>query len=56
MEIAVVGDRKCGLLELECSPDEMIYSIGAIEQGILGMAVQMNEGHTVRIGGCGFRG
>ena len=45
----MVGDGQCRLLELERAGNEVINAVGAVEQGIFRMAVQMNEGHPVRI-------
>ena len=42
------GQRR--LLELERTCDEILDAVGPVEEGIFGMAMQMNEGHTVRIG------
>ena len=49
MHVAVIGDGECGLLELERTSDQVIDPICAVEEGVLGVAVKMNEGHTVRI-------
>jgi hypothetical protein len=45
VQITVVGNRECGLLELLGSPDQVIDPIRAIEEGIFGMAVEVYEGH-----------
>jgi hypothetical protein len=41
----VIRDRQCGLLELERSGDQIVDAIRAIEEGILRVAVEMDEGH-----------
>ena len=47
----MVGDREGGLLELERPFDQVIDSICAVEKGVFGVAVEMYEGHSIRIGG-----
>lgn len=39
-----------GLLKFKRSGNQILDAIGAVEQGIFRVAVQMNEGHPVRIG------
>ena len=38
------------LLELERTSDEVVDAVCPVEKGIFGVAMQMYEGHTVRIG------
>ena len=54
----MVSYGQCRLLEFEGAGDEILDAIGAIEQGILGVTVEMNEGHSVRIDTrpCGQKG
>jgi hypothetical protein len=49
MHVAMVGDGQSGLLEFESPPDQLIDSIGAVEERILGVTVEMNEGHNLKI-------
>src|SRR6185437_10538125 len=55
VEIAVVGDGERGLLEFQRPRDEVVDPIGAVEQRILGVTVQMDEGHRVWAGGVDGR-
>ena len=41
----MIGDRERGLLELERPRDQVIDPVGAVEKGVLGVAVEMDEGH-----------
>ncbi len=45
VEVTVIGDRQRGLLELLGPADQVIDSVGAVEEGKLRVAVQMDEGH-----------
>jgi hypothetical protein len=45
MKIPVICDRQRRLLELERPGNQIIDAVGAIEEGILRVAVEMNEGH-----------
>ena len=45
MEIPVIRDRQRGLLELERPRDQVIDAVRAIEEGVLRVAVEMDEGH-----------
>jgi hypothetical protein len=45
MHVAVIGDGKGGLLELERPLDQVIDPICAVEEGVFGVTVKMNEGH-----------
>jgi hypothetical protein len=51
----MVGDREGGHLELECARDELIDPVGAVEEGVLGVGVKMNEGQGFRCLVSGFR-
>src|SRR5688572_29620914 len=46
VQIAVVRDRQRGLLELLRLGDQVIDSVGAVEEGVLRVTVEMDEGHT----------
>ena len=46
MQIAVVGDRQRGLFELLGAANQVVYAIGAVEEGVLGVTVEMDEGHA----------
>ena len=43
----MVGDRQGGHLEFLRARDQLVDAVGAVEQGVLGMRVQVNEGHGV---------
>ncbi len=45
VEVTVIGDRHRGLLELLGPANQVIDSVGAVEEGELGVAVQVDEGH-----------
>ena len=47
VQVAVVGDGQGGLLEFKSPLDEVIDSIGAVEKGVFGVAVEMYEGHPL---------
>lgn len=49
MHVAVVGDGQSRLLEFESPPDQLIDSIGAVEERIFRVTVEMNEGHNLKI-------
>src|SRR5690606_38912980 len=41
----VVSNRQRRLLEFPGAPDEIVESVGAVQQRVLGVAVKMTEGH-----------
>ena len=43
----MVGDGEGGLLELLGAGDEVIDPVGAVEETVLGMRVEMNEAHIL---------
>lgn len=45
----MVSNGECRLLEFERSGNQALNAVGAVEQGVLSMAMQMNEGHMLRI-------
>jgi len=45
VEIPVIGDRQRRLLQLERPGDQVIDAVGAIEEGVFRVAVEMDEGH-----------
>src|SRR5689334_6735859 len=45
VEITMVGDRQPGLLELLRPPDQVIDPVRAVEERVLRVAMEMNEGH-----------
>ena len=51
VHVPVVGDRQSGLLELLRAPNQVVDSIGTVEERVLGMAMQMNEGHPAKDNG-----
>jgi hypothetical protein len=48
MEVTVIGDGEGGLLKFERLTDEILDSVGAVEEGVFRVAVKVNEGHVVR--------
>lgn len=50
MHVSMIRDGERRLLELESPGDEVIDPVGAVKEGVFGVAVQMDEGHPVRIG------
>ena len=55
MHVAMVSDGQSGLLEFESPPDQLIDSIGAVEERIFRVTVEMNEGHNLKITSDGRR-
>lgn len=49
VEVAMVRDSQRRLLELDSPPNEVFESVGAVEQRILGMAVEVDERHFLTI-------
>lgn len=49
VEVAMIGDSQRRLLELDSPPNEVVESVGAVEQGILGMAMEVDERHCLTI-------
>jgi hypothetical protein len=45
MHVAMIRDGKRGLLQLEGATDQVIDPVGAVEERVLGVAVQMYERH-----------
>src|SRR5471032_1440114 len=45
MQIPMIGDRQRRLLEFERPVDQVIDAIRAVEEGVLRMAVEMDERH-----------
>src|SRR5688572_20460111 len=45
VQISVIGDRERRLLELGSALDELLDPVGAVEERVLGVAVQVYEGH-----------
>ncbi len=48
VEVTVIGDRQGGLLELLGPADQVIDSVGAVEEGELGVAMQVDEAHFLK--------
>ena len=48
VKVTVVGNGEGGLFEFERPFDQVIDSIGAVEEGVFGVAMKVNEGHVVR--------
>ncbi len=47
VQITMVGNGDGRLLELLGARDQVIDAVGAIEEGVLGVTMQVNEGHQV---------
>ena len=47
VEIPVIRDCERRLLELERPTDEVVDPVRAVEEGVFGMTMEMNEGHTL---------
>ncbi len=45
VHVTVICDRERGLLELQSPLDQVIDPVGAVEEGILRMTVEMDESH-----------
>jgi predicted aminopeptidase len=45
VQIAVVGDGQGGLVQLLGAANEVVYPVGSIEEGVLRVTVEMDEGH-----------
>ena len=45
VEVTVIGDRQRRLLELLRPADQVVDPVGAVEEGVFGVAVEVNEGH-----------
>src|SRR5688572_23864888 len=45
VQIAVVRDGQCGLLQLLRAPNQVVDPVGSIEEGVLRVTVEMDEGH-----------
>ncbi|MGI8401567.1 MAG: hypothetical protein ACR2NS_08195 [Gemmatimonadaceae bacterium] len=44
----MIGDGEGGLLKFKRLTDEIWNPVGAVEEGVFGVAVKVNEGHLVR--------
>jgi len=49
VKVTVIGYRKGGLFELQRSVDEIIDAVGAVEKRVFGVAMEVDEGHMIRI-------
>jgi len=49
VHVPVIGDCKRGLLEFQCPLDQVVYSVGAVEEGVLRVAMEMNKGHRLKL-------
>ena len=48
VEVAMVGDRERGLFELQGPGDQVVDTVRPVQQGVLAVAVQMDEAHRQR--------
>ena len=49
VQVTVIRDGEGGLLELQRPRDQVVNAICAVEKGVFRVAVEMNEGHSIRI-------
>ena len=49
VKVTVIGYGKGRLLELQRLCDEIVDPVCAVEKGVFGMAVEVDEGHMIRI-------
>ena len=49
VKVTVIGYREGGLFELQRSVDEIIDAVGAVEKRVFRVAMEVDEGHMIRI-------
>ena len=49
VKVTVIRYGESGLLELQRSVDEIIDAVGAVEKRVFGVAMEVDEGHMIRI-------
>jgi hypothetical protein len=49
VKVTVIGYGEGGLFELQRSIDEIINAVGAVEKRVFGVAMEVDEGHMIRI-------
>ena len=49
VKVTVIGYGEGRLLELQRSVDEIIDAVGAVEKRVFGVAMEVDEGHMIRI-------
>jgi hypothetical protein len=49
VQVTVIGNGQSRLLELLGSPDQVVDPVRAVEERVLGMAVEMDEGHLGKV-------
>ena len=49
MQVTVIGYGEGGLFELQRSIDEIINAVGAVEKRVFRVAMEVDEGHMIRI-------
>lgn len=49
VHVPVVRDSQSGLLKFECPGNQVVDTVRAIQERVLGMAMQVNKGHALRI-------
>jgi hypothetical protein len=49
VKVTVIGYREGWLFELERSADEIVNPVCTVEKGVFGVAVEVDEGHMIRI-------
>ena len=49
VKVTVIGYGEGGLFEFQRSIDEIINAVGAVEKGVFRVAVEVDEGHMIRI-------
>src|SRR5688500_9817139 len=48
VQVPVVSDREGGLLQLLRTPNQVVYPVGSVQQGVFRVTVEMNEGHETQ--------
>ena len=49
VKVAVIGDRQSGLFELQRSTEEITDAVCTVEKRVFGVAMEVDEGHMIRI-------
>ena len=49
VQVTVIGYGEGGLFELQRSIDEIINAVGAVEKRVFRVAMEVDEGHMIRI-------
>lgn len=49
VQVAMIGDCERGLFELLGAQNQVIYSVRTVKKRVFGVAMEVDEGHTIRI-------